>query len=58
MHGLGMIDRSALIEKWSSLSRAVQLEAAVKLFVIKSNNNSEIPLGHKDAIKNIIERDI
>ena len=57
MYGLDMIDRYALIEKWSSLSRAVQLEAAVKLFVIKNNNSSEISVGHRDAIKNIIERD-
>jgi hypothetical protein len=56
LYGLGIIDREALLQKWKTLPKTVQLESAVKLFVIKNNNGTEIPLGHRAAITNILER--
>jgi tryptophan halogenase len=54
LYGLGIMDREVLIEKWKLLPRTTQLESAVKLFVIKNNNSTEIPLGHREAIHAII----
>lgn len=56
LNGLGILDREKLIKQWNSLSKTVQLEAAVKLYVIKNNNATETPLSHRDALKSIIER--
>jgi hypothetical protein len=58
LYGLGIMDREVLIEKWKLLPRTTQLESAVKLFVIKNNNSTEIPLGHREAIQAIITRNM
>ena len=58
LYGLGIIDRAALIDKWKSISKTVQLESAVKLFVIKNNNSTEIPLGHRESLRDIITRNM
>jgi tryptophan halogenase len=56
LNGLGHFDREKLIAKWKNMPLEMQHNAAIKLFVIKTKDDAEQPLAHRDALNEIMNR--
>jgi len=56
LHGLEIFDLEEIKRRWEYMPTEMRMDATVKLHIQKMNAANHTPVGHREALKNILER--